>query len=391
MSVASLLKKELAVSARARRPSAGTRVRFTPPPGYISLGAGDPDFNQPTWIADAVYKAILDGHTHYSFGGEPSFKEAIADYYNKYGTDIKPNQVLITSGGSQGIYQAFAALLNPEDEVILFDPTYGGYRSTIGYFGGKIVRSPMLKTDEGYFRPDLEALKETITDKTKALMVCNPDNPTGCVFTKEELSGIADLAKDHDFAVIADEIYTEFVWGGRKHFPIISLPDMADRTIILASFSKMLAWTGCRAGFIISGPNLTPNVGRVPLGICSMPVPFQKAATLALKEGEDFIKYMRDRYEERIDYCSKRLDEMPGIKCVKPEATFYVFPDISGTGLNSREFAANLAKEESMRITAGVGYGPKAEGHERIALIKPIDVLKDAMDRMERFATKIAK
>lgn len=249
----------------------------------------------------------------------------------------------------------------------------------------------MYKNDEGYFRPDIEALKEHITDKTKALVICNPDNPTGCVFTKEELTAIADLAKDHDFAVVSDEIYTEFIWGGRKHFPIISLPDMADRTLVVMSFSKMFAWTGCRAGFIISGPELAPYVARVPLGINSMPVAFQRAAIVALKEGWDFVDYMRRQYEERMDYCTKRLNEMPNVTCVKPEATFYLFPDISGTGLSSMDFTGKIMTEERLRIVPGSAYGPRGEGHVRLALVHPMKVLVEAMDRFERFVAKLAK
>jgi len=385
MSVTKLVRRELAevrVSA--------TRVRVEPQPGTINLGAGDPDFDQPKFIADAVYKAILEGYTHYSFGGNPELKQAIADYYGKWAKIGDPQaQVCITSGGSQGIFQAFAAILNPGDEVILLDPTYGGYSGPIGFFGGKIVRSPMYKTAEGYFRPDIEALKTKVTPKTKALLICSPDNPTGCVFTEQEIKAMCDLAKDNDFILIADEIYTEFVWGGRKFTSPMTIPGMEDRTMIISSFSKMMAWTGCRAGFIISGPNLAPYVERVPVGINSMPVPFQRAAVVALKQGGDFMKHMRDQYEERVAYCSKRLDEMPNVKCVYPEATFYVFPDISATGLKSADFSMRMGAEERVRMAGGSGYGPMGEGHVRIALVEPLKVLVDAMDRFERFVKKL--
>jgi len=381
--VQKLLKKELAgvqISA--------TRAAVQAIPNLINLGAGDPDFNQPKYIADAVYKAILEGYTHYAFGGVPELNEAIVKYYSKYGYKAEPQHVNITSGGSQGIFNAFAALTNPGDEVILLDPTYGGYSGPAGYFGAKIVRSPM-KIVEGYYRMDLEALKGKITDKTKAMVLCNPDNPTGAVFTKEEIRGVADLAKDKDFVVIADEIYNEFIWGGRKHIPIIAEPGMPDRTLVVMSFSKMLAWTGMRAGFIISGPGLSPYVGRVPLGINSMPVAFQKAAAVGLNQGTDFMKYMASQYEERVDYCVDRLNEMPGVKCVKPESTFYVFPDISGTGLKSADFSMQVGQKHLVRIAAGAGYGPTGEGHVRIALVEPLKTLVDAMDRIEKFVKSL--
>lgn len=383
--VQKLLKKEIgAVTISA------TRVRVPPQPGLINLGAGDPDFNQPKYIADTVYKAILEGYTHYSFGGEPELMEALANYYAKWGYKADPStQVVITSGGSQGIFHALAALVNPGEEVILFDPTYGGYSGPAGYLGAKIVRSPLKKDSKGYFRPDIEALKTKITDKTKALVICNPDNPTGSVFTKAELTAIADLAKDKNFAVIADEIYTEYIWGGRPFYPIIAAPDMADRTIVVGSFSKMFAWTGCRAGFLISGPNLAPYLGRVPLGINSMPVPFQKAATVALIKGSDFTKYMASQYLERIEYCADRLNEMKNVSCVMPESTFYVFPDISKTGVKSAEFSAKLGEQEKIRGAAGASYGPTGEGHIRLALVEPLNVLVEAMDRFERFVNKL--
>jgi aspartate/methionine/tyrosine aminotransferase len=169
----------------------------------------------------------------------------------------------------------------------------------------------------------------------------------------------------------------------------MAIPGMEDRTIIISSFSKMLAWTGCRAGFILSGLGLAPYIERVPVGITSMPVPFQKAAVVALKQGGDFMKHMRDQYEERVAYCSKRLNEIPKVKCVYPEATFYVFPDISATGLKDTEFSMKFGAEERVRIGGGSGYGPMGAGHVRLALVEPMKNMVDAMDRFERFVKKL--
>jgi len=385
--VTKYLKRELAeVGVPA------TRLKPPPIPGLINLGGGDPDFNQPKFIADAVYKAILEGYTHYTFGGEPTcdLKQAIADYYGQWAKVGDPQrQVIITSGGSQGVFQSFAAILNSGDEVILFDPTYGGYSGPIAFFGGKIVRSPMYKTSEGHFRPDIEALKTNITPKTKALVLCYPDNPTGCVFTEKEIKAMADLAKDKGFILVLDEIYTEFIWGGRKFTSPLNLPDMEDKTIIVSSFSKNLAWTGCRGGFIISGPNLASHIGRVPVGIVSMPVPFQKAAVVALKQGEEFIKYMRSQYLERVEYCVKRMNEMPKVKCTFPEATYYVFPEISATSLKSADFVTRLVQEMKVWTVAGITFGPMGEGHVRLALVEPMKVIVDATDRFEMFVKKL--
>ena len=212
----------------------------------------------------------------------------------------------------------------------------------------------MKKDEEGYFRPDIEALEAHISDKTKILILCNPDNPTGCVFKEDELKAIAELAVKHDFLILSDEIYNEFIWGNRRHYPIILVPGMMERTLVAMSFSKMFAWTGCRLGFIISGSEFIEILSRVPMGICSVPVPFQKAGVVALKEGWEFNRMMREKYWERIKYCVERLNEIPGISCVTPEATFYLFPDISGTGMSSEEFSKRLLEEEKVRIVQGL-------------------------------------
>jgi aspartate/methionine/tyrosine aminotransferase len=160
----------------------------------INLGAGDPDFNQPEFINKAVYEAMKAGETHYSFTGEPDFKEAIAKYYKKYGVDIDPKtQVLITSGGSQAIFQAFAAILNPGEELLVLDPAYTGYNTPIAYFGAKMTRAKQTKDKNGIFRPDFANIEAAITPKTKAILFCTPDNPTGTVWTKDELKKLAEI------------------------------------------------------------------------------------------------------------------------------------------------------------------------------------------------------
>jgi len=272
-----------------------TRASVGPIEGMINLGAGDPDFNQPELINKAVYEAMKAGETHYSFTGEPDFKAAIAKYYKKYGVEVDPKtQVLITSGGSQAIFQAFAAILDPGDEIIVLDPAYTGYNAPIAYFGAKMVRAKQRKDRKGLFRPDFTNIERAITEKTKGILFCTPDNPTGTVWTKEELKKLANICVKHDIVALSDEIYTEFIWGDKKHETIIDMPGMWDRTMVLMSFSKTFAWTGCRAGYIIAGPELMKLLAAVPVGICSVPVPFQKAAIEALENGWDFVAKMRD-------------------------------------------------------------------------------------------------
>ncbi len=295
MGVEKYAKKE--VAALMSRAGSSTRATVGPIEGMINLGAGDPDFDQPEFINKAVYDAMVAGHTHYSFTGEPDFKEAIAKYYKKYGVEIDPKtQVLITSGGSQAIFQAFAAILNPGDELIVLDPAYTGYNAPIAYFGAKMVRAKQAKDKNGIFRPDFSNIEAVITDKTKAVLFCTPDNPTGTVWTKAELKKLADLCVKYDIIAISDEIYTEFIWGGKKHETIIDLPGMWERTMVLMSFSKTFAWTGCRAGYIIAGPELM-KVARSRTSwylqrTCSIPDGSHQGARGRMG--------LRSRYEDRV-------------------------------------------------------------------------------------------
>ncbi len=387
MSVKKLLKSELAnFESRRRRMSTSDSSN-----AHVLWGGDTLDVKIPKYIADSVYQAIMDGYTHYSMTGDPDFKNAIAKYYAKFGVTIEDpvKQVIINSGGSTGIFQSFSALINSGDEVILFDPTYSAYPNVIQFLGGKIVKSPLMEESSRQMRPNIEDLKERITPKTKAVLVCTPDNPTGCVYTKEELKGIADLAKDHDFVVVSDEIYQEFIWCDKPHFPIISLPDMEDRTIVVMSFSKTYVWTGCRVGCLISGPSLAPYISKIPISLGLVPGAFQRAGIVALEQGGEFVNSLYNRYREVTEYCSKRLDDMTGISCVMPEATFYVWPDISGTGLSDNEFSTQLWGQQQVSVRPGSLFGEKGKGRERLALVETLERLVDGMDRIETFVNNL--
>jgi len=365
----------------------GSLTRSMPPmpPDAINLLAGDPDFNQPEFIAKAVYDAMVEGHTHYAFGGDPAFKAAIADYYGKYGVEVDPaKQVLVTSGGSQAIFRAFGTILNPGDEVLLMDPCYTGYAQPAAYFGAKVTRAAQRKDERGLFRPDFDNIEAGITDRTKAIMFCSPDNPTGAVWTEDEIRRLAEIAVERDVLVISDEIYTEFIWEG-EHVPIIDKPGMEERTMVLMSFSKTFAWTGCRAGYIIAGPQLMDKINQVPIGIIGMPLPFQKAATRALAEGWGFVESMREEYRRRIDAVVPRLNELEGVSCPKPEGAFYVFPDVSGIGVPTMQLLMGLMQGGRVLVAPGSLYGPMGEGHLRIALVKPVEVLEEAVDRLGKY------
>ncbi len=387
MGVEKFAKKEVAALMKAR--GSLTRATVGPIEGLINLGAGDPDFNQPEFINKAVYEAMKAGYTHYSFTGEPDFKEAIAGYYKKYGVTVDPKtQVLITSGGSQAIFQAFGAILNPGDELLIMDPAYQGYNTPSAYFGAKMTRAKQTKDKNGIYRPNFGNIENAITPKTKALLFCNPDNPTGTVWTQKELEKLAEIAVEKDIVVLADEIYTEFVWND-KHKTIIDLPGMWERTMVLMSFSKTFAWTGCRAGYIIAGPELMKAINAVPVGICSVPVPFQKAAVEALEKGWGFVAEMRDEYKKRIDFMVKRLNEIEGVSCPMPEGAFYLFPDVSSFGVPSMKFARDFFQQKKVRCAPGTQYGENGEGHIRFPMVKPVDELGEVCDRLEDYVKNL--
>jgi aminotransferase len=298
--------------------------------------------------------------------------------------------VQLTSGGSQAIFQAFGALLNPREEVIIMDPAYHGYRAPLAFFGTKMVKASQKKTETGQIRPDLDNIEKSITSKTKAILFCSPDNPSGAVWTREELKGLAEIAVRHDLVVLSDEIYTEFVWKG-KHEAIIDLPGMRERTMVLMSFSKTFAWTGCRAGFIIASPELIELIKSVPVGTTGVPVPFQKAAVKALYDGWDFVNEMRAHYKKRIDFMVPRINEIEGVRCVYPEGAFYLFPEIDHFGIPSLKFSMDLLKQEKVRCAPGSQFGKIGEGHLRLAMVRSIEDLAEASDRLERFIKNLPK
>ena len=394
MTIEKYIRKELRGPARR----SATRMSGPPDPMMISLAAGDPNFLLPDYITQAVKTAIEIGQTHYCFGGDHELKQAIAKYYSKYGYQTEATQVNITSGGSESILKSYAAILNPGDEVVAFDPAYSGGTMVPAYFGAKTVFAPLKKLDDGSYDFDEEALKKAITPKTKCLYIENPGNPSGKVYGEKELKTIADLSKDHDFLIVSDETYTEFIWTGATHYPIITLPGMENRVIVAMAMTKMFAWAGMRTGWVIAGPELNQYISRAPMGGASWPI--QRGCLKGLQDGYQFVLDMRAEYKERIEYTMKRFNEMPGIKCPHPEGAFYMFPDITATGMTSGDFTTKLAEEEKVRAVNGAGYGAgTGEGNVRFSMIRPLStqkmqswfphkpgmMLEDAMDRIERF------
>lgn len=356
----------------------------------IMLVGGDPDFATPPHIVEAAIEALKEGVTHYTpTSGLPTLREAISKYYGKFDLELDPREELIvTPGGQQALYLTLSSTLGPGDGVLVPDPSYVVYASTIRFLGAEPVPFP-IKNHEG-FHLDVEELEANISDRTKMIIICNPNNPTGTVFSKEELEAVAQLAKRHDLLVVSDEIYSEFVWDGRKHHSIAAMPGMRERTVVIASFSKTFAMTGWRLGYLIADGALVSQMLKLQGNMVLCPAAFVQMAGVAALEGPwEPVEEMAREYERRRNCLTNRLDEIDGINCPKPEGAYYLFPDISEVCESSFKFRDRLLEEQRLAITAGINFGSLGEGHIRIPLVRPIEVLIEAANRIESYVREV--
>jgi len=353
----------------------------------ISLAGGDPDFDTPAHVKEAAIRALQEGYTHYTpTRGFIELRKAISDYYSKYGLKADPNtEIMVTPGSQQALSVVMESLLNPGDEVLVPDPSYFVYGPQIRFLDGRPV--PYRLDERRGCHIDIDHLKAHVTPRTKLLLICNPNNPTGTVFTREELQEIASVAIKHDLLVVADEIYNEFIWGGRNHSAMATIAGMRERTIVIQSFSKTFAMTGWRLGYIIAPSAFIDQMEKLQGNSALCPnASVQMAGIAALTGPWKPIAEMASEYERRIDYMAKRLSEHPGVSCPKSEGTFYVFPKIPAL---SREFSDRLLKEEKVTVVAGVDFGDEGEGHIRIPVTKPIEVLEKAAQKIGALASRM--
>ncbi|MBK1855772.1 aminotransferase class I/II-fold pyridoxal phosphate-dependent enzyme [Verrucomicrobiaceae bacterium 5K15] len=352
----------------------------------ISLGVGEPDFATPWHIREAAIYSLEKGHTSYTSNlGLPSLRKAIGKYVKDFfRIDYKASsEVLVTVGVSEAIDLALRALLNPGDEVIFHSPCYVSYLPSISLAYGVPVDVATKKEDG--FALKAEMLEAAITPKTRVLMLNFPTNPTGAVTPPEELEKIAALCIKHDLIVISDEIYCELRYDGADHVSIASLPGMKERTILLHGFSKAFAMTGFRLGYACAPEPLIEAMMKIhQYAMLCAPITSQAAALEALENGEAAMLEMRESYHQRRDFLVKRLNEI-GLECHSPGGAFYVFPDISKTGLTSQEFAMRLLEAEDVAAVPGDAFGEAGEGFLRCCYATSFEELKTAMLRMERF------
>ena len=351
----------------------------------ISLSIGEPDFVTPWPIRDAAIRSIEAGHTHYTSNyGLMELREQLAGHLDRlYGLRYDPtNELLITSGVSEALDVAMRAIVDPGDEVILPDPSYVAYGPAISLAGGAPVAVRTVAS-EG-FALSYAAVADAVTEKTRALLLGFPANPTGAVMPPEALARIAQLAVDRDLVVISDEIYDRLVYGV-EHVPIATLPGMKERTFTLGGFSKDYAMTGWRIGYLGAPARLLEGVMKIHQYVMmSVPTAAQYAAIEALRSGEEHVVMMREEYDRRRRLMVQGFNAV-GLPCVEPHGAFYAFPSIAGTGMDDETFAERLLLEERVAVVPGSAFGPGGAGHVRACYATSYEDIEKALERIGRF------
>ncbi len=348
----------------------------------VHLEIGEPDFDTPVNIREAAKRAIDAGKTHYPpFPGIPDLRDAIAaDSAKRRGFAPDPQNVFVTVGGKGVMYYAILALVDPGDEVIVPDPGYPIYESVTRFVGGTPV--PIGIRQENEFRLDPDELASLVTPRTKLIVINSPANPTGGVLTRGDLEKIAAIAIEHDIAVLSDEIYSRILYEG-EHVSIAALPGMAERTIVLDGFSKTFAMTGWRLGYAIVPSWLGHGFGRLIINSVSGATTFaQVGAVEAISGPQDAVDAMVEEFRARRDLVVDGLNAIPGVRCLRPAGAFYVFPEISGTGLTGVELADRLLNEAGVSVLAGTAFGGVGVNHIRLSYATSRENIVEALRRM---------
>ncbi|KGR76654.1 aminotransferase [Ureibacillus sinduriensis] len=353
--------------------------------GVISLGVGEPDFVTPWHIREAAISSLEQGYTSYTpNAGLLGLREEIA-YYMKTQFDVTyspSEEIIVTVGASSAIDIALRTILDPGDEVIIVEPCFVSYVPMVELAGGVAVQVQALKENDFKILPD--QIEAVITEKTKAIMICSPNNPTGTMLNKKELQGLADLASKYDLLVIADEIYAELAYD-EEYTSMAAIGGMLERTILVSGFSKGFAMTGWRLGFVCAPVEISSAMLKVhQYGLMCASTMSQYAAIEALKNGRFDVEEMVKSYRRRRNYIVQSFNEI-GLECHEPGGAFYAFPSIQSTGLTSQEFAEKLLLQEGVAVVPGDVFGESGEGHIRCSYASSLEQLQEAIKRIKRF------
>jgi len=354
-------------------------------PDVVNLGIGQPDFDTPEFIIKAAKQALDDGYTRYPPAkGFEDVRRAIARKLKRENNIIADpdTDIYVAVGAMQVIFNTCLHLLNKGDEVIVIDPGYD-YYSQIRLFGG--VPVPVRAHESNRFKVDPDDIKAAITNKTKLMIINTPSNPTGAIFEADSLRAIARLAMEHDLIVLSDEPYEHILFDGHQHISIGSFDGMTERTISAFTLSKSYAMTGWRVGYTVAPPAVIDQMEKLMEHMVSgVTAVAQRAALAAIEAPRDCVREMVETYDKRRLIVHEGLNAIDGIKCIKPESTFYAFPNISSFGLSSWKFAEYLVKEHKVAVVPGSIFGKAGEGYVRLSFAASIEQLKEGIARIQR-------
>ena len=373
------------VLARARKLEAQGR-------NIVHLEIGEPDFPTPPNIVEAAEKAVRDGYTHYTpAGGLMPARQAVADWIRRwYEVDVKPEQVVMVPGSKNVLLFTMLALVERGVEVIVPDPGYPIYASLVTLAGGTPV--PIALRERNDFRLDIDELKRKITPRTRLIVINSPQNPTGGVLTTRDLEQIAELAHKHDLYILSDEVYGQITYDG-THASILTMPGMVDRVIYSDGLSKAYAMCGWRLGFAVAPLEVAQRFETLMINTSSCAAAFtQMAAIEALSspESDRAVEAMVGEFKRRRDVVVDRLNALPGVTCHRPLGAFYVFPNITGTGLDQKELADRLLYEGGVALLAGTAFGDEGKGYLRLSYANSVEQIEEGVHRMKGVLEKTA-
>ncbi|URN41878.1 pyridoxal phosphate-dependent aminotransferase [Peptoniphilus genitalis] len=346
---------------------------------------GRPDFDTPKIIKDATIKSIENGDVFYTSNyGIMPLREAVAEKLrNENNLDYTAKEVLITAGASESIYDSYSLILEEDDEILLPNPCWPNYVNAAHIMGAVPVRYSLA--EENDFQIDFDELEGLVTEKTKAIVIINPSNPIGSMFTLETLEKLADFAKKKDILVISDEIYEKIIYGNKKHISIASLDGMKERTITINGFSKTYSMTGFRLAYVAAPEKFIRVLNIIHQHNTSCATSFvQHGGITALKEGGDASEEMVKEYKRRRDYIVEKVNSIEGLSLNAPDGAFYAFINIKGLGVSSEEFCNYLLDEECVAIVPGTVFGSAGEGFVRFSYASSYEDIVEGLNRMEK-------
>nr|WP_259545168.1 pyridoxal phosphate-dependent aminotransferase [Heyndrickxia oleronia] len=362
----------------------------------IGLGAGEPDFNTPQHIIDAAIKAMNEGQTKYTAtGGLPELKKAIIGKFKKdQNIDYKPSEIIVTNGAKHALYTLFQVILNEGDEVIIPIPYWVSYPEQVKLAGGEPVY--INGEEANQFKITADQLKSAITSKTKAIIINSPSNPTGMLYTKEELTELGEICLEHNILIISDEIYEKLIYGEHTHVSIAELStELKNQTIIINGVSKSHSMTGWRIGYAAGNALIIKAMTDLASHSTSNPTtPSQYGAIAAYNGTQEPVETMREAFEDRLNKIHQQLIQIPGVSCLKPQGAFYLFPNVIEaaklTGFDSvDQFAEALLEEANVAVIPGSGFG--APDYIRLSYATSLELLEKAIERIQQFVNSKMK